>query len=131
MQKAELDMPLKKLDHVNLRTTRLDQMIDWYVSVLGLENGYRPEFPFAGAWLYAGGTAVVHLIEVDTEATGSEEELKLEHFAFSADDADGFEARLKEHGEEFRRSEMAAVRLAQYNVFDPDGNHIHVDFVLE
>ncbi|MEM9582801.1 MAG: VOC family protein [Pseudomonadota bacterium] len=123
-------MTIKRLDHVNLRTTRLDEMVAWYVDILGLANGPRPNFPFAGAWLYAGEHAVVHLISVDNEACGSETELKLEHFAFSAEDAEAFEARLTSRGETFQRSEITALKLAQYNVFDPDGNHIHVDFQI-
>lgn len=122
-------MPLNRLDHVNLRTTRLQEMIDWYETVLGLRSGARPAFPFAGAWLYAGDVATVHLVEIaGSEATGAETELKLEHFAFSATDEASFKANLEDKGETFKRSEIPAIGMAQYNVWDPDGNHIHVDF---
>ena len=122
-------MPLTRLDHVNLRTTRLSAMIDWYEALLGLRNGPRPNFPFAGAWLYAGDFPTVHLVEIDgAEATGSETELKLEHFAFSATDEAAFRQTLEQRDERFKRSEISAIHLAQYNVWDPDGNHIHIDF---
>lgn len=124
-------MPIKKLDHVNVRTTRLAEMVKWYEEVLGLTNGPRPNFPFAGAWLYAGDTAAVHLVEVDTDAVGSETELKLEHFAFRAEDAESFEANLKAHGATFERVDIASIKSALYNVHDPDGNHIHVDFFVD
>lgn len=122
-------MAIQSLNHVNLRTNRLDDMITWYVEVLGLENGKRPNFPFKGAWLYAGDTAFVHLIEVDGDAgAGSDRDLKLEHFAFAATDLEGFTGRLEAKGVKYSRAELAEIGLVQINVWDPDGNHIHVDF---
>ena len=58
-------MPILRLDHVNLRTTQLEAMIEWYVEFLDLKLGPRPNFPFAGAWLYAGDIAIVHVIAVN------------------------------------------------------------------
>ena len=124
-------MQITRLHHVNIRTTQLQAIIDWYTQCLGLRLGDRPDFPFGGAWLYAGDIAVVHLIEVDdTAAIGAEASLKLEHFAFKADGMEAFEARLKPRDEPFRRGEITSLGLAQYNIWDPDGNHIHVDFDL-
>ena len=51
------------LDHVNIKTARLDQLVAFYCGVLGLDHGRRPPFPFAGAWLYCGQRPVVHLVE--------------------------------------------------------------------
>ena len=124
-------MTIKRLDHVNLRTTRLAEMIQWYQEILGLTSGDRPAFSSDGAWLYAGDVAVVHLVSVDEDgAAGSEGALKLEHNAFSADgDADGFQDRLKKSGVSLRKSGIDAMNLVAFNVWDPDGNHIHVDFI--
>lgn len=122
-------MKIDRLDHVNLRTTRLDEMVAWYTDILGLELGWRPDFGFAGAWLYAGDQAVVHLVEIDgAEATGSDTALKLEHFAFVASGAAAFEKRLQQRGETYRQAEIAETNMVAYNIWDPDGNHIHVDF---
>lgn len=122
-------MQIEKLDHVNLRTTRMPEMIAWYETVLGLENGPRPDFGFPGAWMYAGAHAVVHLVQIDgPESTGSENALKLEHFAFIASGASDFEALLKNRDETYRRIENVGTGLVAFNVWDPDGNHIHVDF---
>jgi len=35
--------------------------LDFYENLLGLKVGYRPDLGFAGAWLYAGDTTVLHL----------------------------------------------------------------------
>lgn len=122
-------MPITRLDHVNLRTAQLDAMIAWYTDVLGLRLGARPDFGFPGAWLYAEDRAVVHLVAVpDPAGAGSEGALKLEHFAFTATGAAEFAARIEASGTAFKRVEVAATGLVAFNLWDPDGNHIHVDF---
>ena len=115
-------MQIIKLDHVNLRTTQLNTMIHWYTSILGLRNGERPDFPFPDAWLYAGATAVVHLVAVDEPALGSEANLKLEHFALSATDRAAFEIKLQAAKLHYKRSDLPSVNLIQINIRDPDGN---------
>ena len=122
-------MPVEKLDHVNVRTTQLEVMVDWYTNILGMKRGERPNFPFPGAWMYMGDDICVHLVGIDGEpATGSEAELKLEHFAFAATGRAAFEETLESAGERFECSNVPSTNIVQYNVWDPDGNHIHVDF---
>jgi catechol 2,3-dioxygenase-like lactoylglutathione lyase family enzyme len=58
------------LNHYSIRTADLDACRRFYVDVLGLEVGPRPNFSFPGLWLYAGDTsqwsnAVVHIIGID------------------------------------------------------------------
>lgn len=125
-------MQIRKLDHVNIWTTRLDHLITWYSEVLGLKSGFRPNFPFPGAWMYAGDQAVVHLVGQDEPANvGSEVKLKLEHFAFTATGLAEFEQRLRDHDIAYKRSEIEDTRMIAINVWDPDGNHIHVDFSMD
>ena len=125
-------MQINRLDHVNVRTVQLDTMIDWYTNVLGMRKGERPNFPFPGAWIYAGDTAVVHLVHIDgSPAVGAESDLKLEHFALSASGLNEFEAKLQAQGERYQRSNLPELNLVQINVWDPDGNHIHIDFRAE
>jgi catechol-2,3-dioxygenase len=125
-------MQINKLDHVNLRTTQLDTMIAWYRDILGLSNGYRPDFPFGGAWLYAGDTIVVHLVEIDgTPSVGSEANLKMEHFALTASGSAELEARLVAADQTYRKVVIEEIKTVAFNVWDPDGNHIHVDFPVD
>ena len=122
-------MQIGKLDHVNVRTTKLPEMAAWYSTVLGLTDGPRPNFPFPGAWLYAGDTAVVHLVAHEgPPSAGSEIDLKLEHFAFTAAGRATFETRLQKAGIEYSTNTLDAIGIVQFNVNDPDGNHIHIDF---
>jgi catechol 2,3-dioxygenase-like lactoylglutathione lyase family enzyme len=122
-------MQIAKLDHVNVRTNQLDSMIGWYTNVLGMRAGDRPDFPFPGAWLYAGDAAAIHLVGVEGGAgAGSELDLKLEHFAFSASGRAELETRLRAMGLQYQRIDLPPIKLVQLHLRDPDGNHVHVDF---
>jgi len=120
-----------RLDHVNLRTARLEVMRTFYVEVLGLEEGPRPPFGHPGAWLYAGPQAVVHLwlgSAADTEPPPVAREPQLSHFAFTGDDERAFVARLDRAGVAFERHGLPGRDVVQIKVRDPDGNALHVDF---
>lgn len=119
-------MQLNRLDHINVRTSNLSQMIDWYTDVLGMRNGDRPPFPFPGAWMYAGDHAVVHLVSVDREPQTAG--LKLEHFALTATGLASFVDRLKARGIDYDCARVPDFDVFQVNVHDCDGNHIHIDF---
>ena len=60
-------MLINSLDHCSIRTTKLQETRDFFVDILGLEDGERPDFPFPGSWLYTDSTAVIHLIGVDPD----------------------------------------------------------------
>ena len=120
--------PLKHLDHVNLRTTNLAAMRDFYRDVLGLREGERPDFPFGGSWLYLGDRPCVHLVEV-AETPNPQGELRLEHFSFAAHGKAEFLQKLSAAGIRYRESTLPGNGLTQVNVWDPDGNHLHVDFL--
>lgn len=120
-------MSLRQLDHVNIRTARLDALTRFYVDALGMTVGPRPAFSFPGAWLYCGDRAVVHLVGVAAPPAPTGE-LRLEHFAFAADDVDGVRARLDAAGVSYRLDRVDDFALTQIHLRDPDGNHIHIDF---
>lgn len=122
-------MQIGQLDHVNLRTSRLDEMIQWYSRYLGMEVGPRPDFNFRGAWLYAGTKAAVHLIEVEKECASIEP--KIEHFAFTATGYDGLIEKLRTDDIAFDVYPVPGFSIVQVNVIDCDGNHIHIDFAVE
>ncbi len=123
-------MQVKKLDHVNVHTTNVDRLVEWYGRVLGMQAGERPPFPFPGAWLYCGGEPTVHLVGVDKVAR-PEGLPQLEHFAFSATGLKEFLARLDRDGIRYEARKVPRSGSVQVNIWDPDGNHIHVDFSPE
>jgi len=123
-----MTVAVKRLDHVNLRTADLNRMVAWYGRVLGMESGPRPGFGFPGAWLYADGNPVVHLVGVDRHRAADQDELRIEHFALSAEGLPAMLDRLKSAGETYRLNRIEDFGIIQVNLWDPDGNHIHVDF---
>ena len=122
-------MQLGRFDHVNVRTADIERMVAWYERVLGMTTGQRPPFPFPGAWLYVGDHPSVHLVGVTTppEVSG----LRLEHFAFQAKGLNKFVGQLKACGERYDIGLVPGFGIVQVNVWDPDGNHIHIDFAPE
>ena len=119
-------MQVQKLDHVNIHTANVAAMTEWYDRVLGMRAGARPAFPFPGAWLYCGDMPAIHLVGVDRqpETTG----LRIEHFAFSASGLKDFIERLRRHNVGYDARRIPSSGEVQINVWDPDGNHIHIDF---
>ena len=119
-------MGLNRLDHVNIHTTRVDELVDWYESVLGMKSGPRPDFPFPGAWLYVGEHAVVHLVGKTAQPQNIEP--RIEHFSFSATGMKEQLERLEKHGVAHTIDPVPGIPVVQINLRDPDGNHIHVDY---
>jgi catechol 2,3-dioxygenase-like lactoylglutathione lyase family enzyme len=117
---------LDALDHVNIRTGRLAELRRFYSEALGLEDGPRPPFSFGGAWLYCGERAAVHLVEI--AKSPDERTPRIEHFAFRASGLAEFLDRLRELAVGYRISLVPGSNNRQVNVFDPDGNHIEIQF---
>ncbi len=61
-------MGVQALEHVTIRCAQLRRTRDFYVELMGLTEGERPDFPFRGYWLYLGGIPVVHLVEASDKA---------------------------------------------------------------
>ena len=115
------------LDHVNIRTTQLDEMSDFYEGVLGLKRGKRPSFPFGGAWLYCGKNPIVHLVELTDDIRPGE--AQVEHFALRATGSmKAFQSKCRKLDAPYNVVTVEEINMRQVNVFDPDGNKIEVQF---
>jgi catechol 2,3-dioxygenase-like lactoylglutathione lyase family enzyme len=120
-------MPLiRALDHVNIRTADLAATKALFVDVLGLAEGWRPPFPFPGAWLYAGDKDVVHLVEVEQPAVAGE--VALDHFAFDIEDYDEALRRVEGTGLRFRATATPGTSVKQIFVRDPNGVTIELNW---
>jgi catechol 2,3-dioxygenase-like lactoylglutathione lyase family enzyme len=121
-------MAMLWLDHVNIRTTQLDEMSAFYENVLGLKRGKRPHFGFGGAWHYCGGNAIVHLVELTDDIKPGE--AQVEHYALRATGSvKAFQTKLRKHDAPYNVVSVEDLNMRQINVFDPDGNKIEVQFV--
>jgi catechol 2,3-dioxygenase-like lactoylglutathione lyase family enzyme len=115
------------LDHVNLRTAKLDEMSAFYEDILGLPRGKRPSFPMGGAWHYCGKQPVVHLVESAKKIKS--EEAQIEHFAMRSNGTiKAFQKKMRDTDTPYQVRTLSEINLTQVNVFDPDGNKIEVQF---
>ena len=137
------------LNHFSVRTLDLEATKLFYVSVLGLTEGPRPDFPFPGYWLYQGPTdayqnAAVHIIGIDkndvsglTNYLGERDtaQLKgsgaLDHVAFFATGLADMLLRLKEHNIEPRQREVPGLGLHQLFLDDPNGIVIELNYPFD
>ena len=138
-------MSLSSLDHCSIRTVKLEETRSFFVEILGMEDGDRPDFPFPGAWLYVDDTAVLHLVGVDPEdPVGLQEYLggnidadslsgsgSFDHIAFRAKDPDLLVRRLKNRGYPFRERKVPSMDLYQIFVEDPNGITIELNYWAE
>jgi catechol 2,3-dioxygenase-like lactoylglutathione lyase family enzyme len=119
-------MAILDLDHINIRTTDLARTRAFFIEVLGLTEGWRPDFPFAGAWLYAGGRDVVHLVEVAKPAAASRGSA-LDHFAFAIDDYEDAVRKLDAAGLAYEPAEAPGGGIRQLFVTDLNGVTIELN----
>ena len=115
------------LDHINIRTADLAATKAMFIDLLGLTDGWRPPFPFPGAWLYAGDKDVVHLVQVDQPAASSEGSA-LDHFAFEISDYDEALRRVEASGLKFRAIATPGTSVRQIFVRDLNGVTIELNW---
>jgi len=115
------------LDHVNIRTTDLARTQAFFTEVLGLTVGWRPDFPFGGTWLYAGGRDVVHLVEV-TRAGSASKGSSLDHFAFTIDDYGETESRLRRAAIAYEPAVSPNGGIRQMFITDLNGVNIELNW---
>ncbi len=99
----------------------------FYVDLLGLRVGPRPDLGFAGAWLYAGGPqAVLHMYferPMPAQRTGV-----IDHLAFTARDLKAVKARFDERGIKYDLRRQVGAGTWQLFSVDPNGAKVELDF---
>jgi catechol 2,3-dioxygenase-like lactoylglutathione lyase family enzyme len=101
--------------------------VAFFRDALGLHEGWRPNFPFGGAWLYAGDSAVVHLVDLRAAKAPSAQGA-LDHFAFAIDDFDAARARLDAANVPYRTTEVPGGTIRQMFFTDPNGVNIELNY---
>lgn len=119
-------MAIRDLDHINIRTDRLEETRAFFVDILGLTEGWRPRVSMAGYWLYAGERACVHLSVA--EGPPAAPRAALDHFAFRIDDWDGMVAKLEAHGIEHRTLQVPDAPNRQIVCRDPNGVSVELNW---
>ena len=119
-------MAITGMNHFTVLTDDVDRTVDFYRATMGIEPGPRPDLGFPGAWLYAGASAVLHVI-----GGRSREQLKpgvIDHMAFSAQGLDEALARLEQLGIHYVHRRQVGAGTWQVFFFDPNGARIELDF---
>ena len=101
--------------------------LDFYVGLLGLQVGPRPDLGFPGAWLYAAGPhPVLHMYfgrPMPSTRTGV-----IDHMAFSATGLKAMKARFDAAGVKYDLRQQAGAGTWQLFTFDPNGAKVELDF---
>lgn len=124
-------MPVSALNHYNLRAPRelLEQLRAFYCEVIGLFQGERPPFQSHGYWLYAGGTAILHLSEARPgEHRAANVVNTFDHVAFSCSGRKEMELHLARQGVAFETAVVPQSGQVQLFLRDPAGNGIELNF---
>jgi catechol 2,3-dioxygenase-like lactoylglutathione lyase family enzyme len=121
-------MPAEQLEHFTLECADLKHTRDFYVELLGLEEGFRPQMAFPGYWLYCGGVPVVHLMKREAEDRPKVQTGRLDHIAFKCVDPDMTVGRLRHADIPFEENKVWEVGLLQVFVHDPDGLQVELNF---
>ena len=117
---------IQGMNHFTVIAENLDRTLEFYVGLLGLEPGHRPDLGFPGAWLYADGRAILHVYGDRPVPAGRAG--VIDHMAFSATDLKGTAARLKSKGVEFALRQQVGTRIWQIFCHDPMGAKVELDF---
>lgn len=115
------------MNHFTVIAEDPQKTLDFYVGLLGLRVGERPDLGFPGAWLYAEGPhAVLHLYfdrPVPAQRAGV-----IDHMAFTARDLAAVKARFDQSGQKYDLRRQAGAGTWQLFTFDPNGARVELDF---
>ncbi|MDB5945101.1 MAG: Glyoxalase/bleomycin resistance protein/dioxygenase [Ramlibacter sp.] len=114
------------MNHFTVIAEDLERTLEFYVGVLGLEQGHRPDLGFAGAWLYAGGTPILH-VYADRPVPAGRSGV-IDHMAFSARGLRKVKARFDERGLKYDLRQQRGAGTWQLFCHDPNGAKVELDF---
>ncbi len=128
-------MTITGLNHFNIMASRslIDEVRDFYVDVIGLSEGWRPEFDFEGHWLYAGDAAILHLMVSEADADAKDSSIisrtgHLDHIALTAADLLDVEARFIKLGQVYKKKVIRGFNVTQLFLHDPIGLGVELNF---
>ena len=132
-------MPLNLMEHYLVLSDDMELTRDFYIDVLGLQDGFRPELGFPGYWLYLDKIPVLHIAEwlsytahseklgipVTTRAQGTG---AFDHIAFNGTEPEDMVKCLEKHNIAHERNDVPHASLVQFFLNDPNGVKIELNF---
>lgn len=126
-------MPVGLVDHFNIviAPAQADETLRFYREILGLEEGFRPDFgpTRPGWWLYAGGHPVLH-VSVRNVASTKGGTGSFDHIALHATGLAEMRALLKRRGIAFEEQRVDDNTVHQIFFRDPNGLRVELDYEL-
>jgi catechol 2,3-dioxygenase-like lactoylglutathione lyase family enzyme len=133
-------VPLNHLEHFLIQTVDLEQTRDWYVRVLGMHEGWHPDFKFPVVWLYLGDKDVLHLTQGGANTSENRKKYLgqqsdavsgsgvVDHVAFRCTGLSQMIDHLKGEGVAFTQRMVSDQGLYQLFLLDPNGVKIELNF---
>ena len=124
-----MTMSVGKLDHYNVSTRKLKETVQFYETVLGLNNGARPPFNFPGAWLYSEGHPVLHVNDISgTDREQRPDSGVIDHVAFGSRGFEAMRKHLDGKGIQHRVNQVPNSTRCQIFLRDPNNVEIELNF---
>lgn len=117
-----------KINHVLVLAQDIKKMTSFWTSILGLTNGYRPPFPFAGAWLYSEKQPLIHVAQVDevVDKNGA-----ISHVALEGDNYPNLISNLRDYAVNYAERDVPLTGERQVFVQGPDGLTVEMIYPLD
>jgi catechol 2,3-dioxygenase-like lactoylglutathione lyase family enzyme len=125
-----MTISVQRLHHFTLHCAEdeVEELREFYESVLGLTVGSRPAFPVGGYWLYAGDEAVVHIVVVGKFESAAHS--GFDHVALLCSDLAASRQRLADLHIPFEEAPVFERPLHQIHFRDPLGVKLELTFEI-
>ena len=136
-------MPLTHLEHFLIQTEDLDGTCNWYVDVLGMEEGPHPDFKMPVRWLYLGDEPVLQLTiggenvsenrkkYLGQQSTATKGSGVVDHVAFRATGLKKMLTHLDSKGVDYTKRQVDDQGLFQVFLMDPNDVKVELNFAAK
>jgi catechol 2,3-dioxygenase-like lactoylglutathione lyase family enzyme len=134
-------MPLSHIEHYLVAADDMERTRDWYRDVLGMREGWHPDFGFPVYWMYLEGKDVVHIGRSARNASDNQKTYlgrlaqdsgagtgAVDHIAFRAKGLAQTMAQLRRQKVEFSERRANGQALYQLFMYDPNGVKVELNF---
>ena len=115
------------MNHFTVISENQEKTLDFYVGLLGMTVGHRPDLGFPGAWLYGSGPQAVLHVYFDRPVPAHRAGV-IDHMAFTASGLKAVKARFDERGVKYDLRQQAGAGTWQLFCHDPNGAKVELDF---
>ena len=115
------------MNHFTVIAEDATKTLDFYVGLLGLRVGPRPDLGFDGAWLYGDAPQALLHLYFDRKPPAQRAGV-IDHMAFSASDIKAVKARFDAANFKYDLRRQKDSGVWQLFTYDPNGAKVELDF---